>query len=314
VENAVDLIAIVDRDGVISRLNRDPVGSTIEQVVGKTVYDFSLPETHAVWREALAKVFTQGERVDFEVQAADGNGRVEWCATSIAPVRTGGVVAAAVVSERDITTLKEAEERMRAIATAVSDIVVVVGEDGVFLDMLAPTTTPSGRLTATEDIRGRRVDDLLPDDQAERVRQLVQGTVSAGRPSEGELLLDLPRGQTWVFARAAPLKLVDGRIAVVIHAVDITERKRLEDELQRLREETEAEAEEAVKRASEYGLTFREVTVLSLIARGKSDKEIAVLLGLSPFTVNKHSANLVRKLGSRSRSQAAALAVREGII
>ncbi len=67
-------------------------------------------------------------------------------------------------------------------------------------------------------------------------------------------------------------------------------------------------------RAVGFGLTFREVTVLSLIARGKSDKEIAVLLGLSPFTVNKHSANLVRKLGARSRSQAAALAVREGII
>ena len=43
-------------------------------------------------------------------------------------------------------------------------------------------------------------------------------------------------------------------------------------------------------------------------------KEIASQLGLSPFTVNKHSSNLVRKLGARSRSHAVAQAVRENII
>ncbi|MCI0843475.1 MAG: response regulator transcription factor, partial [Chloroflexi bacterium] len=144
--------------------------------------------------------------------------------------------------------------------------------------------------------------------------ELVRQTVSTGRPGHGKLLLDLPQGPTWLSARAAPLSLGDGRVVAVVHILDISEQKRLEEELQRLREETEAEAEEGVKRASEYGLTFREITVLSLIARGKSDKEIAALLGLSPFTVNKHSSNLVRKLGAHSRSQAAAQAVREGII
>ena len=314
-ENAPDLIAEVDRDGVISRLNRDPVGTTIEQVVGKTVYDFSLPETHAVWREALAKVFTERERVDFEAREVDGYGRVQWCATSIAPVCTDGAVVAAVVSERDITMIKEAEERMRAIASAIADVVVVVDEDGLFLEVLAPTRGEGFLgLPPPEDVRGRRIQEFLPHDQAERALELVRQTVSTGRPGHGDLLLDLPQGPTWLSARSAPLSLGDGRVVAVVHILDISERKRLEDELQRLREETEAEAEEGVKRASEYGLTFREITVLSLIARGKSDKEIAVLLGLSPFTVNKHSSNLVRKLGARSRSQAAARAVREGII
>jgi len=88
----------------------------------------------------------------------------------------------------------------------------------------------------------------------------------------------------------------------------------MEEELQRLREEIEARAEEGIDRAAQYALTFREITVLSLIARGNSDKEIADLLGLSPFTVNKHSSNLVRKMRARSRTEAAARAVREGII
>ncbi len=315
VENAPDLIAVVDRDGVISRLNRDPVGSTIEQVVGKTVYDFALPESHAVWREALAKVFTESERVDFETQEADGYGEVRWYTTSVAPVYRDGVVAEAVVSERDITTLKEAEERMRAIATAVSDVIVVVDEDGVFLEVLAPREREELLgLPPAEDLRGRRVQEFLPHDQAERVLELVRETVSTGRSGEGEMMVDLPQGPTCLSARSAPLSLGDGRVVAVVHILDVSERKRLEEELQRLREETEAQAEEGMGRAAGFGLTFREITVLNLIARGKSDKEIAALLGLSPFTVNKHSSNLVRKLGARSRSQAVARAVRDYII
>jgi two-component system NarL family response regulator len=99
-----------------------------------------------------------------------------------------------------------------------------------------------------------------------------------------------------------------------MHAQDVSERVRLEEELQRLREEIEERAEERLARGADSGLTFREVTVLTLMARGKSDKEIAALLGLSPFTVNKHASNLVRKLAARSRTEAAARAVREGII
>ena len=263
VENAPDLIAIVDRDGVISRLNRDPVGSTIEQVVGKTVYDFCRPESHAVWREALAKAFTAGRRVDFEAQETDGHGQMRWYATSIAPVCTDGVVTAAVVSERDITTLKEAEERMRAIATAIADVIVVVDEDGLFLEVLAPTKSEGFLgLPPAGDLRGRRVQEFLPHDQAERALELVRQTVTTGKPGEGELLLDLPQGPTWLSARSAPLSLGDGRVVAVVHILDITERRRLEEELQGLREETEAQAEEGVKRASGYGLTFREITVL----------------------------------------------------
>lgn len=314
VENAPDLIAEVDRDGVIARLNRDPVGTTVEAVVGKTVYDFSLAESHAIWREALAKAFTDGERADFEVRAADGYGQVRWYATSIAPVCADGAVVAAVVSERDITARKKAEERLLAITTAVADVITVVDEDGVFLEVLAPTKKAGLLPLAPEDLGGRRIHEFVPHDEAEFALQFVRETISTGRPNEGEGPATLPQGQTWLSAQAAPLNLGDGRVVAVVHIVDITKRKCLEEELQRLREETEAQAEEGVKRASEYGLTFREITVLSLIARGKSDREIAALLGLSPFTVNKHSSNLVRKMGARSRSQAAARAVREGII
>jgi DNA-binding CsgD family transcriptional regulator len=61
-------------------------------------------------------------------------------------------------------------------------------------------------------------------------------------------------------------------------------------------------------------LTEREREALVWIATGKSDWEIGEILGLSPKTVNYHVQNAKLKLGTRSRVQAIALALRDGII
>ncbi|MCH7809131.1 MAG: PAS domain S-box protein [Chloroflexi bacterium] len=315
VNRSPDHILAVDKDGLITSVHWTIPGITVDGEVGRTVYDFVREEYHDVWREALAGVFGVGRRVQFETRALDVSAEAQWYAVTLSAVYESGTVVAGIASLRDITTLKEAEKRMRAIATAVSDMIVVVDEDGLFLEVLAPMEREEFLgLPPPEDLRGRRVQEFLPHDQAERALELVRQTVSTGRPGGGEMLVDLPQGPAWLFARSAPLSLGDGRVVAVVHVLDVSERKRLEEELQRLREEIEAQAEEGVKRASGCGLTFREITVLSLIARGQSDREIAALLGLSRFTVNKHSSNLVHKLGARSRTEAAARAVREGII
>jgi DNA-binding NarL/FixJ family response regulator len=61
-------------------------------------------------------------------------------------------------------------------------------------------------------------------------------------------------------------------------------------------------------------LTTRERDVLRLVAEGKSDPEIARALVLSPHTVHRHVANILRKLGLHSRAAAAALAARAGLV
>ncbi len=57
-------------------------------------------------------------------------------------------------------------------------------------------------------------------------------------------------------------------------------------------------------------LTQRESEVLLWIARGKSNRDIAEILTLSPRTVNKHLEQIYTKLGVENRASAAALAVR----
>ncbi len=57
-------------------------------------------------------------------------------------------------------------------------------------------------------------------------------------------------------------------------------------------------------------LTQREAEVLLWIARGKSNRDVAEILTLSPRTVNKHLEQIFNKLGVENRTSAAALAAR----
>jgi two-component system, NarL family, response regulator DegU len=64
----------------------------------------------------------------------------------------------------------------------------------------------------------------------------------------------------------------------------------------------------------EHDLTEREITVLRLVAEGKTNKEIANALNLSEKTVKNHVRNIFHKLHVYDRTQAAILAIRKGLI
>ncbi|WP_315729988.1 MULTISPECIES: response regulator transcription factor [unclassified Bradyrhizobium] len=60
--------------------------------------------------------------------------------------------------------------------------------------------------------------------------------------------------------------------------------------------------------SSEFGLTTREGEVLSWLSKGKTNRDIAQILGLSPRTVDKHLEQIYAKLGVENRTAAAAIA------
>jgi len=61
-------------------------------------------------------------------------------------------------------------------------------------------------------------------------------------------------------------------------------------------------------------LTSREKEILQLLVQGKSNKEIAALWNLSPYTVETHRRNLHEKLNLRNFADLVLYAVRKGII
>ena len=63
-----------------------------------------------------------------------------------------------------------------------------------------------------------------------------------------------------------------------------------------------------------YGLTVRELTVLRLLAAGRTNAQIGAELFISPRTAGVHVTNILRKLGVTGRVQAAAVAERAGLL
>ena len=95
---------------------------------------------------------------------------------------------------------------------------------------------------------------------------------------------------------------------------DITNRIRMEEALQRARETLEGKIERQMVRRNPYRLTFREFTVLHLVAAGRANKEIARELDISVLTAHKHVANILAKMNAASRTEAGVRALREGLL
>jgi DNA-binding CsgD family transcriptional regulator len=74
-----------------------------------------------------------------------------------------------------------------------------------------------------------------------------------------------------------------------------------------------AQAAGAAAPAAQLGLTRREVEVLALVAAGRSNRQIAQALFISPKTVGVHVSNILAKLGVAGRVEAAAVAHRLGL-
>jgi DNA-binding NarL/FixJ family response regulator len=76
---------------------------------------------------------------------------------------------------------------------------------------------------------------------------------------------------------------------------------------QRLGALSEAESES-------HSLTTRELEVLQLIVHGKSNKEVATVLGVSVNTVAVHRANIMQSLGIHNTAELVVYAIRKGLV
>jgi PAS domain S-box-containing protein len=167
-----------------------------------------------------------------------------------------------------------------------------------------------------EELVGQPVTDIfIQEDQRSAARQLKAALRKPGAVVGWELRKQKKTGEViWVKETARATLDSSGNPIVLIVCEDITERRRMEEELQKAREELEHKVEKQLEFGNPYGLTFRQLTILHLIADGQSDKEIGTVLGISPLTVAKHVSRVLRRMNASSRTEAGVRAFRERLI
>ena len=148
--------------------------------------------------------------------------------------------------------------------------------------------------------------DVLPDAQAETLLLAIREATQANTLVFASLRLAYDGSDRQYEARIVPLE--DGEALVVLRD------RSAEQWTPAISENGESGSRRPrVVQENLYGLTFREVGVLELMAHGASDKEIAGKLGVSVFTVNKHVSRILHKMGASSRTEASIRTLREGL-
>lgn len=146
--------------------------------------------------------------------------------------------------------------------------------------------------------------------QASRLLALARGSEAGSEATDAQLPEAVTR---WLSARAegrgdqnaVTLAIDDGRRSLAVAFVGRADR---DETLLRITEESGSD--QAAIFREKLGVTAREAEVLLWIARGKSNRDIGDILGMSPRTVNKHLEQIFVKLGVENRAAAAAVAVR----
>ena len=199
-----------------------------------------------------------------------------------------------LAEEEDLEIVGEAEDGERAI-----EAVARLGPDIVLMDIRMPGLDG---LAATRRLVGDRIGDAA--DARPRViilttfdlDEYVYEALRAG--ASGFLLKDTPPDQL-----IAAIRVVAGGDAMIAPSVT----RRL------IAEFAARPSRPAPPTAALADLTPRELEVLRLVARGKSNAEIAAELVVSGTTVKSHVARILMKLGVRDRVQAVVLAYESGL-
>ncbi|HEX5480712.1 MAG TPA: PAS domain-containing protein [Dehalococcoidia bacterium] len=206
-----------------------------------------------------------------------------------------------------VRELGENDSRKRTLLESLPDQLARVTRDGEIIEVMGPTrkapvVPPLSRGSFRTNVR-----DVLPDSQAESLLQAIGEATQANTLVFCNLRLMYEDSERQYEVRIVPLE--DSSDVLMV----LRDRSAEQWAIGMTEGGENGGRRPKVVQQNLYGLTFREVAVLELMAHGASDKEIALRLGVSVFTVNKHVSRILHKMGASSRTEASIRTLREGL-
>lgn len=108
VEQSQNMMMTADTSERIRFVNFTIPGLTYEQVLGRSVYDFLLPEDHERCRAIFRKVLETGEPDTYDVRSYADTGP-QWYVVRVGPIRDGGRIVGFTLITTDVTSLKKTQ-------------------------------------------------------------------------------------------------------------------------------------------------------------------------------------------------------------
>ncbi len=232
IENSPDFIYIADRDGMVTYINRTLPQHTKQDIIGRTVYDFALPEFHDSIKTTIAKVFATGCSSRYDTRAPGPNDIISFYETRCLPLIRDGKVEAFIGVSTDITerkraeeALRKSEEKWRSLAETAPVMITHVDCDGLITSI---NRVPEGMKIAEGDIIGRSSFDFTKEQYRTNCRNVYKRVLKTGISESYEKQGSFT--DKWYHATVGALKENDNIIGLTVINVDITERKQAEEE------------------------------------------------------------------------------------
>jgi len=290
------------------------LGVSRDHILGRRVGELSGTSLEDI--RADQRLLHQEGHLSREWRIARTDGKVLWVDVKSTQVELPQGPGYAVILH-DVTARKESEAALQTleemhsrVISAIPDMMFRMRADGTYLGYTpAQENEP---LVPESEFLGRTASEVLPPKVASLCMQGITEALRSGATQQVTYQLEMGGELHDYESRIIPMD----KEQVLAIVRDYTAQKRQEQAVarQQAREELEGKAERLILGRNPYMLTFREFTVLQLLADGVADKEIAERLGVSIFTINKHVGNILAKMHAASRTEAAVRAQREGLL
>lgn len=227
-----DILVVLDKAGRILFVNKTVAGIKMSEPIGKTTYDYVPKYYQKNIRDILKKVFTKGKTYSYETLGRGPNNTTSWYSTSVAPIKSGKKVVAAIQMSRDITEKKfieqallESENKNRALVSANPDLIFRINKDGTYLDYHAPRNFAP--YVPPKKFMGKTIADVIPKDIAKRGMVAIRKALKTHEVQLHEYQL-FQEGSYRDF-ESRVVAIDNNEVLVLVR--DITELKRMEKEI-----------------------------------------------------------------------------------
>ena len=246
VENVPDTILVVGRGGEIHFINHVQDGYDGQQVLQSTVFDYQPIEYHEIIRDALQRVFDDGESVSYETVGRRKPDEWRTYVCRVVPVNLSNGMRSAMIIGTDVTeerAARAAEARQFGILKAITEGTseLIFAKDRQSHPVFVNDAIARVHGTTAEQMLGKSEEAFFSESSLKKRIEDDQRIMRTGQTETFEEVLSLAIGERSFLTTKSPWRDQNGEIIGIIGvAKDITEWKETQTAIHQHREHLRA--------------------------------------------------------------------------